>query len=120
MSVLERCPPYREKTKGSKERQEPTLGIRLTEVSVKRESTVNLFHLFSTFFSLISRWTVLNLNLLHGLQSILSSRTPMSLSERPVNIFMLEQPTRLSAFQQFVRISQDRNYRTTALLIVNL
>ena len=40
MSVLERCPSYRESNKGSKERQGPTLGVRFTEVSVKRESTV--------------------------------------------------------------------------------
>ena len=42
MSVLERCPSYRESNKGSKERQGPTLGVRtrLIEVSVKRESTV--------------------------------------------------------------------------------
>ena len=40
VSVLERCPSYRESNKGSKERQGPTLGVRLIEVSVKRESTV--------------------------------------------------------------------------------
>ena len=40
MSVLERCPSYRESNKGSKERQGPTLSVRFTEVSVKRESTV--------------------------------------------------------------------------------
>ena len=46
MSVLERCPSYKESNKGSKERQGPTLGVlfkegvRLIEVSVKRESTV--------------------------------------------------------------------------------
>ena len=40
MSVLERCPSCRESNKGSKERQGPTLGVRLIEVSVKRESTV--------------------------------------------------------------------------------
>ena len=40
MSVLERCPSYRESNKGDKERQEPTLGVRYTEVSVNRESTV--------------------------------------------------------------------------------
>ena len=34
MSVLERCPSYRESNKGSKERQGPTLGVRFTEVSV--------------------------------------------------------------------------------------
>ena len=46
MSVLERCPSYRESKKRSKERQGPTLkcpfyrGVRLIEVSVKREWTV--------------------------------------------------------------------------------
>ena len=40
MSVLERCPYYRESNKGSKERQGPTLSVRLIEVSIKRESTV--------------------------------------------------------------------------------
>ena len=40
MSVLERCPSYRESNKRSKERQGPTLSVRLIEVSVKRESTV--------------------------------------------------------------------------------
>ena len=40
MSVLERRPSYRESNKGRKERQGPTLGVRLIEVSVKRESTV--------------------------------------------------------------------------------
>ena len=40
MSVLEISPSYRESNKGSKERQGPTLGVRFTEVSVKRELTV--------------------------------------------------------------------------------
>ena len=40
MSVLQRCSSYRESNKGSKERKGPTLGVRLIEVSVKRESTV--------------------------------------------------------------------------------
>ena len=40
MSVLERCPSYRESNKGSTERQGPTLIVRFKEVSVKRESTV--------------------------------------------------------------------------------
>ena len=40
-----KCPSYRESNKGSKERQGPTLsvrfgGVRLKEVSVKRQSTV--------------------------------------------------------------------------------
>ena len=35
VSVLPRCPSYRELlNKGSQERQGPTLGVRLTEVSV--------------------------------------------------------------------------------------
>ena len=45
MSVLERCPSYRESNKRSKERQGPTLGVRLIEVSVKRESTVQEFYI---------------------------------------------------------------------------
>ena len=39
-SLLERCPSYRESNKRSNERQGPTLGVRLIEVFVKRESTV--------------------------------------------------------------------------------
>ena len=35
-----KCPSYRESNKGSQERQGPTLSVRFTEVSVKRESTV--------------------------------------------------------------------------------
>ena len=49
MSVLQRCPSYRESNKGSKERQGPTLGVRFTEVSVKRESTVLLKILASIY-----------------------------------------------------------------------
>ena len=44
MSVLERCPSYRESNRGSKERQGPTLGARFLEGSVKRESTVLYVH----------------------------------------------------------------------------
>ena len=40
VSILERCPSYKESNKGNKKRQGPTLGVRFTEVSVKRESTV--------------------------------------------------------------------------------
>ena len=40
MSDLERCQSYRESNKRSKEKQGPTLSVRFTEVSVKRESTV--------------------------------------------------------------------------------
>ena len=40
MSVLERCPSYKESNKGNKQRQGPTLSVRFTEVSVKRELTV--------------------------------------------------------------------------------
>ena len=36
-----KCPSYRESNTGSKERQRPTLGVHFTEVSVKRESTIN-------------------------------------------------------------------------------
>ena len=43
VSVLERCSSYRESNKGSKERQGPTLGVRFTEVSVKRESAYCLW-----------------------------------------------------------------------------
>ena len=35
----ERCPSYKESNKGNKQRQGPALGVRFTEVSVKREST---------------------------------------------------------------------------------
>ena len=42
MFILERCPSYRESNKRSKERQGPTLGVRFTEVFIKRESTVEL------------------------------------------------------------------------------
>ena len=50
MSVLERCPSYKESNKGNKQRKGPTLGVpfykgvRLIEVSVKRESTVSYLH----------------------------------------------------------------------------
>ena len=40
VSVLERCPSYPESNKGNKQRQGPTPGVRFTEVSVKRGSTV--------------------------------------------------------------------------------
>ena len=40
MSILERCPSYKESNKRSKERQGPTLGVHLIEVSVKRKLTV--------------------------------------------------------------------------------
>ena len=40
VSVLERIPSYRESNKGSNEKQGPTLGVRFTEVSVKKELTV--------------------------------------------------------------------------------
>ena len=43
MSVLEICPSYKESNKGNNQRQGPTIGVRFTEVSVKRESTVALF-----------------------------------------------------------------------------
>ena len=53
MSVLEKCPSYRESNKGSKERQGPTLGVLFTEVSVKRESTV--FWLFVSVFGMYQK-----------------------------------------------------------------
>ena len=70
MSILERCPSYKESNKRSKERQGPTLGVRFTEVSVKRESTLfekkslpNIYRLFFTqvnslnfFFLLLNPW----------------------------------------------------------------
>ena len=34
MSVLERCPSYKQSNKGSKEWQGPTISVRFTEVSV--------------------------------------------------------------------------------------
>ena len=37
---LRESPSYKESNKGNKQRQGPTLGVRFTEVSVKRESTV--------------------------------------------------------------------------------
>ena len=46
MSVLERCLSYKESNKGNKQRQGPTLGVRLIEVSVMRESTVIVFFFF--------------------------------------------------------------------------
>ena len=42
MSVLERCSSYKKSNKGSKERQGLTLSVRFTEVSVKRDSTVEV------------------------------------------------------------------------------
>ena len=50
MSILERCPSYKESKKRSKERQGPNSkcpfyrGVHLIEVSVKRESTVLHFN----------------------------------------------------------------------------
>ena len=38
-----KCPSYKESNKGNKQRQGPTLGVRFTEVSVKRDLTVHLF-----------------------------------------------------------------------------
>ena len=37
MSVLQRCPSYRESNKGSKEREGPTLGVRVIESKIKGE-----------------------------------------------------------------------------------
>ena len=56
MSVLKRCPSYLESNKGSKERQGPFYrGVRLLEVSVKRESTVLHFIKFGSSNSQLKR-----------------------------------------------------------------
>ena len=47
MSVLERCPSYRESNKGSKERQGATLGVRFTEVSVLQRCPLRESRLYS-------------------------------------------------------------------------
>ena len=63
MSALERCPSYKESNKGNKQRQGPTLGVRLIEVSIKRESTLqrNTGLLFENmyFYCTYSDWHVL-------------------------------------------------------------
>ena len=47
MSVLERCPSCRESNKGSKDSRCPFYrGVRLIEVSVKRESTILLLFIY--------------------------------------------------------------------------
>ena len=46
------CPSYRESNRGRKERQGPTLGVRFTEVSVKRESTVIIITVISCYMGL--------------------------------------------------------------------
>ena len=47
MSVLERCPFYRESNK-SKERKGPTIGVRFKEAYVKREiERFDFIHYFS-------------------------------------------------------------------------
>ena len=46
MSVLERCPSYRESNKGSKQKQGPTLGVRFTEVSVLYRSPLRESRLY--------------------------------------------------------------------------
>ncbi len=45
LSVLDRCPSYREfsYSKMTEKRQRPSVGVRLIEVSVKREVTVSFF-----------------------------------------------------------------------------
>ena len=42
MSILLRCPSYRDPNNGRKERQGPTVGVHLIEVSITRELTVFL------------------------------------------------------------------------------
>ena len=53
MSPLERSPSYRESNKGSKEKQGPRCpfyrGVRLIEVSMKRELTVYLLLVFISY-----------------------------------------------------------------------
>ena len=51
MSVLERCPSYRESNKGSKERQGPTLGVRFTEVSVLKRCPLRESRLYIVFLA---------------------------------------------------------------------
>ena len=62
-AFIERCPSYKESNKGNKQRQGPTLGVRLIEVSIKRESTVqrNTGLLFENmyFYCTYSDWHVL-------------------------------------------------------------
>ena len=55
MSALERSPSYRESNKGSKEKQGPTLGVPFTEVSVKKELTVEPFITIIDFASTLAK-----------------------------------------------------------------
>ena len=55
MFPLERCPSYRKSNKGSKEKQGPTLGVHFTEVSVKRELTVEPFTTVIDFASTLAK-----------------------------------------------------------------
>ena len=55
MSILERCPFYRESHQGCKERQGPNLGVHLIKVSVKREPTVHCLDHDKGFDSLRSQ-----------------------------------------------------------------
>ena len=64
MSVLERCPSYRESNKGSKERQGPTLSVRFTEVSFLKRCPLRERVDCTQFLSL----TLLNLMLLSDAQ----------------------------------------------------
>ena len=45
VSVLQKCPPYRESTKRTKERQRQSVGVRYNEVSIKRQLTVSKFRI---------------------------------------------------------------------------
>ena len=47
VSVLQRCPSYRESNKGSKERQGPTLSVRFTEVSILQRCPLRESRLYS-------------------------------------------------------------------------
>ena len=79
MSVLERCPSYRESNKGSKERQGPTLSVFL-EVSIKSESTVLYVHQSDRCYSGYKYLTKpFSLILIHGQ---LNAFLKMSLFER--------------------------------------
>ena len=69
MSVLVKCPSYKESNKRNKQRQGPTKcpfyrGVRLIEVSVKRESTVlKLEQTVSTFSSFTAMPTKITKNI---------------------------------------------------------
>ena len=49
-----KCPSYRESSKGSKERQGPTLSVRFTEVSVLQRCPLRESRLFLCLFKILS------------------------------------------------------------------